>query len=217
MDIDKKQVGFRIKSIRRAKGMTMREFGKIIDNAAQSLVTRWENGTSLPNNERLKIIANFGDTTVDELLYGNLKEYITYLVNVEFDKFLEELKSFEVLDTPVLYDLYKDKGDEIMKRTIRELTDPTSLTYKASYDDLPELIHNHFKAMISHHANNDTMLLLKLSEISSEMKDYLENSYGKSQTNNEILPNPHLNQEYYQIISEKLNDLIATIDELYLR
>lgn len=217
MEINNKEVGFRIKSIRQKNGKTTKEFGSLIDGASDSLVSRWERGVNLPNTKRLKLIAELGNVSVNELLYGDRKAYIAQLVNVEFEKFLEELKRFEVLDTPVLYDLYKDKGDEIKKRTIRELTDPASLSYKTSYDDLPTLIYNHFKAMISNHANNDTMLLLKLSEISSEMKDYLENSYGKSQANNEILPNPHLNQEYYKILSEKLNDLIATIDELYLR
>lgn len=75
-NINKKAVGNRIKTIRTQKGLTMKEFGKLIEEAAQSLVTRWENGTSIPNNERLKKIADLGDMSVNELLYGDLTSYI---------------------------------------------------------------------------------------------------------------------------------------------
>lgn len=74
-NINKKAVGHRIKTIRTQKGLTMREFGKLIEEAAQSLVTRWENGTSIPNNERLKKIADLGGISVNELLYGDMKNF----------------------------------------------------------------------------------------------------------------------------------------------
>ena len=74
-NINKKAVGNRIKTIRTQKGLTMKEFGKLIEEAAQSLVTRWENGTSIPNNERLKKIADLGDMSVNELLYGDMKNF----------------------------------------------------------------------------------------------------------------------------------------------
>ena len=73
--INKKAVGHRIKTIRTQKGLTMKEFGKLIEEAAQSLVTRWENGTSIPNNERLKKIADLGGISVNELLYGDFESY----------------------------------------------------------------------------------------------------------------------------------------------
>lgn len=74
-NINKKAVGHRIKTIRTQKGLTMKEFGKLIEEAAQSLVTRWENGTSIPNNERLKKIADLGGISVNELLYGDMKNF----------------------------------------------------------------------------------------------------------------------------------------------
>ena len=55
----------------------MKEFGKLIGDAAQSLVTRWENGTSIPNNERIKIIADIGNISVNELLYGKFRNTIS--------------------------------------------------------------------------------------------------------------------------------------------
>lgn len=74
-DIDKKSVGARIKSIRKTKGMTLEEFGKLF-NASKSNVLRWEKGDNIPNNERLKQIAKVGDLTVNELQYGDFKTYI---------------------------------------------------------------------------------------------------------------------------------------------
>lgn len=71
--------------------------------------------------------------------------------------------------------------------------------------------------MISFYAENNMILLLKLTGMSSEMKNYLESSYGESQRDNDILSNSKLNREYYKILSEKINDLINTIDELYLK
>ena len=68
MGIDKKEVGRRIRRIRKEKGMNQSDFGKEVDNAHKGLVSRWESGVNLPNNERLKKIAELGGMTVDELL-----------------------------------------------------------------------------------------------------------------------------------------------------
>lgn len=74
-DINKIEVGQRIKNIRLSKGMTLEEFGKIF-NATKGNVLKWEKGQSLPNPERLKTIAKLSDITVEELLYGNiLRQY----------------------------------------------------------------------------------------------------------------------------------------------
>ena len=93
MEYDKEAIGKRIKDIRRKTGDNMREFGERIalkldlskENApSDSIVSRWEKGKSIPNPERLKAIADIGNTSVQELLYGNqdevLKHYIIEMV-----------------------------------------------------------------------------------------------------------------------------------------
>lgn len=70
-NINLKEVGRRIKAIRQDRGFSQQEFGEKLTNANKSLVSRWENGKNLPNNERLKSIAEIGDMTVEELLYGD--------------------------------------------------------------------------------------------------------------------------------------------------
>lgn len=84
-DINKTEVGQRIKNIRLSKGMTLEEFGKIF-NATKGNVLKWEKGQSLPNPERLKAIAKIADMTVEELLYGNKLEYAVSLCNHLLDK-----------------------------------------------------------------------------------------------------------------------------------
>ena len=74
-NIDKKAVGRRIKQIRINKGCTLEAFGKLI-GASKSIVLRWENGTSLPNQSRLEIIAKLANMTVNELLYGDTEKDI---------------------------------------------------------------------------------------------------------------------------------------------
>ena len=85
-DIDKKEVGRRIFSIRQNMNLTLEEFGKIIGASkssisewengknlppAKSIVFRWEKGAMLPNKSRLARIAELGNMSVNELLYGN--------------------------------------------------------------------------------------------------------------------------------------------------
>ena len=86
MKPNKKLVGKRIQAIRLGKGLTLEEFGKLIGASkssisewesgkylppAKSIISRWEKGAMLPNNSRLDKIAQLGNLTVNELLYGN--------------------------------------------------------------------------------------------------------------------------------------------------
>lgn len=66
-----KEIGSRIKSIRISQGLSMEEFGKKFEpKATKGTVSNWENGNYLPNNERLKRIAELGEVTMTYLLEG---------------------------------------------------------------------------------------------------------------------------------------------------
>lgn len=96
MDIDKKALGQRIKSVRKAKGLTLEEFGKLFDSpASRGVVSNWESGNNVPNNERLKIIAELGEISVDELLYGNLESFV-------YGLYMDILDEKKDNDTPTL-------------------------------------------------------------------------------------------------------------------
>ena len=67
--IDKKAVGSRIKNIRLKKGHTLKSFGELF-GATKSNTQKWESGFSLPNKKRLVTISEYGNITLEELLYG---------------------------------------------------------------------------------------------------------------------------------------------------
>ena len=91
-NIDKIKVGERIFNIRNSLNLTLEQFGKDPDiNAERSNVSKWERGATLPNKARLEIIAKKGNMTVNELLYGDVKEFIN-------NNFYELLK---IASTPV--------------------------------------------------------------------------------------------------------------------
>lgn len=75
--IDKKAVGARIRAIRLASGMTLKEFGQLF-GANESIVSRWEKGSSIPKIERLKKIAEFANISVQDLLHG-VKRHMYYI------------------------------------------------------------------------------------------------------------------------------------------
>lgn len=94
MDIDKKYVGWRISSIRDKHNKTLEEFGKLIDGATKSNVSKWEKGEVLPNRKRLKLIADYEGITINELLYGDFNEFSLDVFldtqNDFFKKFIDE-------------------------------------------------------------------------------------------------------------------------------
>ena len=71
-NINKKQVGHRIMTIRKRNYLTLIEFAKKI-GASKSSASDWEKGFRLPPEGVLTKIAIMGNTTVDKLLYGDGK------------------------------------------------------------------------------------------------------------------------------------------------
>lgn len=90
MEVNKKQVGQRVKSIRLSLGKNLGEFGKLVGGASDSIVSRWEKGVSIPNNKRLKKIAELGNISIDQLLYGNFEEYLHVLTKNTVLRFMDE-------------------------------------------------------------------------------------------------------------------------------
>lgn len=62
-------IGKKIYLIRKELGLNMEEFGKLFDPpVTKGTISKWENGKYLPNNERLKKIAELGKISVSQLL-----------------------------------------------------------------------------------------------------------------------------------------------------
>ena len=79
--VEKEELGTRIKSIRLDKGMTTKEFGSLL-GATDSNITSWEKGRTSPNPERLKTIAKIADISVNTLLYGETRRRIAKIVSL---------------------------------------------------------------------------------------------------------------------------------------
>lgn len=126
MEVDKNSVGTRINEIRKEKGLTLKEFGKKVDNAGKSVVSKWERGLTIPNNKRLKLIAEIGEITVDELLYGKRNTIINTAIHDSLNEFLDwnktkqnnsdyknNKKRYENL-LKALFERYSEYGEHIL-------------------------------------------------------------------------------------------------------
>ena len=80
-ELQKKLVGKKIHDIRVNLGLTLEQFGELV-NAKKSDVYRWEKGYHLPNKNRLKIIAMKGGVDVTQLLQGSGQEAIKDIIEI---------------------------------------------------------------------------------------------------------------------------------------
>ena len=66
-----KNIGYKIKEIREENELSMEKFGELFDPpASKGVVSNWENDYNYPNKQRVERIAELGNMTVNELLYG---------------------------------------------------------------------------------------------------------------------------------------------------
>lgn len=105
----KEQIGARIKLIRKELGLNMVDFGKLFTpSASKGVVSNWENNYNLPNNERLKRIAELGGISVPYLFEGtaiedairSVQNRITAVENQipKLKKSLDEIKDKDELE-----------------------------------------------------------------------------------------------------------------------
>lgn len=80
-EVQKKIVGKKIHDIRVNLGLTLEQFGVLV-NAKKSDVCRWEKGYHLPNKNRLKVIALKGGIEVSQLLQGSGQEVIKDIIEI---------------------------------------------------------------------------------------------------------------------------------------
>lgn len=80
MEIDKVEVGQRIRKIRKTLNLSMEKFGQLIDGLPRSTVNNWERGINLPKPESINRIAEIGHVTNEYLLYGDQENQ--YILNM---------------------------------------------------------------------------------------------------------------------------------------
>lgn len=152
--IDKSKVGSRIFDIRQKMNLTLEEFGNIF-NAGKSNVQKWEIGSSLPTRERLDRIAKIGNTTINQLLYGSINEFLennieelikesNYPIDLKDSKLSEQFKK-EVLDY-ILFNLKEYSKYQQEENPLENIDFFSSLTL----------------SLVSEYIYNDTDTLLEL-------------------------------------------------------
>lgn len=135
LDINKKEVGLRIKNIRLELGETLEEFGERF-KTSKVTVFNWEKGRNLPNKSNLKAIADIKNKTVEYLLYGGLD------VKKIYDECLLSLKKLAGIEDTMSSDLEVDPLiiDEVNLLIVNDkLIEASELLSEIEEDFLPLL------------------------------------------------------------------------------
>lgn len=130
--MSKDNIAARIKTIRQKLGMNQSEFGELIGDAHKSVVSKWEKGQNHPNNARLKRIAEVGNISINELLYGTVEERAKEVLLEEVDnqgELFDSIIDFLSVSTDLGAQLTRHPRDEYSNL----LSVDDSLKY---YDDL---------------------------------------------------------------------------------
>lgn len=125
-EVNKKEVGQRIRGIRASLGETAEKFGERFDPVAnRGLVSAWENGRYLPNNERLVTIADIADISVDELLYGSIDGRMNKNIRISNDVLASLVEREDnLLFTIVVQDGYREtRSINLIDEEITKLRD----------------------------------------------------------------------------------------------
>lgn len=99
-----------IKQLRKEKGLTQEELGKII-NVQKSAISKYETGRATPDLETIKILANFFNVTIDYLLDNNIEKTSNKKVPKDLAKFLD--------DTEIMFDGEVYKLSDADKQKLR--------------------------------------------------------------------------------------------------
>lgn len=68
--IDMKATGARIKALRKAKGLTIREVSEYMGFTTDQAVCKWQRGDSLPTVDNLYALSRLYGTTMEDILVG---------------------------------------------------------------------------------------------------------------------------------------------------
>jgi len=161
-------VGSRIKSIRKEKGLTMEEFGKLIGDVEKSSINNWEKGQNLPNRKRTKRIAELGGISVDELLGSNLNKIIgkkIYLIRKSLGLTMKEFG--ERIGNPVA-------SDSIVSRWEKGVSVPNNKRLKR-IAEIGEMTVEDLLSVQSNKTVEETICEIKETFTDEEIKQIIRN------------------------------------------
>ncbi|MGH2102128.1 helix-turn-helix domain-containing protein [Aerococcus urinaeequi] len=182
MEIDKKAVGRRIEFIRKEKGMTLEEFGKLF-NATKGNVSLWQKGSSLPSNERLVQIAKISGRTVEQILYGfdyesRIQQIIRNSPSINNDNYKTYYEELTVRYFEKINYLYPTEEEVIKKYLDIVETRKTELTLNSMVDSLGnniDAIDQHYQGFININMDDINKLNTEhLQELSDNINEAVE-------------------------------------------
>jgi len=224
----RKEVGRNIRNIRKKLGLSMDDFAKRIDEKARSgTVSNWETGKNLPNNERMKRIAELGGVTVDELMLSEADLSFGKII-----KAIREEKGFSVEDVAERGNI-EPKYITQIEKGLRDVPSPRVLNNFSKGLGVPWMFlmakAKHFKELFKNHLSEDLIELRKehdltVKELSEKSNvpistiELIERGYS-TVTELEYVPNPNELEKILQVYDMSLDDLFnrSIINEDYYR
>ncbi|OEK71094.1 hypothetical protein AST01_02455 [Staphylococcus equorum] len=225
MDLNKENVGKRIKSIRLSSADTMEEFGQAVDNANKSLVSKWERGASFPNKHRMKIICEIGNVTVPYLLYGSYDEFVKDLINAYFDNhssldFIDRndiiqhnISKYNIRKGKIFYELsaeHTDTNDEL-DISVWELK---NLRDHVLYDEIANGLKTYLNRLNSIYSSTEgqrkikrfkdlsTLLQSEFKDSEAALTDYMNEKLDNMYNEERLI----YSEDAHKVIKNKLNE-----------
>lgn len=201
--MDKIEISNRIKNIRNSLGLSMEAFGEKIDKekpVKSGVVSNWENGKQLPNKKRLKRIAELGNMSIDNLLYG---DPVTFLYdNLE----LEDEYEFGSIE-----DLTSKGRLKIAEMCIREYQEYKSIEINNLFNPIERHKIKDYNDLLNFANKNVSSIMKNMIELSdmafSHFKNYsIEDIKKLSDTN--IIYKKYCNGETITPI-DKINNFLT--------
>lgn len=213
-DIQKREVGSRIRAIRKARGESQTEFAQKI-NATLPAVSNWETGKNIPNNERLKKISDLSGFTVEQILYGEKYSY-----NIEiYDYLKEEYKAYTDFYKNILGSFLNEyafeRADDQAKSLINGFEDYTIEDFRSQNKNIPtESIYDEYQKY-KENVLNKVITTFKdvydITDVTVSMDS--EEKADSSKANNIISSNTNID-ELRDVIYEALLERKKTNDDI---
>ncbi|MBL1227927.1 helix-turn-helix transcriptional regulator [Enterococcus sp. BWB1-3] len=221
----KKRVGTRIKSIRKQLKLTQPEFGRLVNNNKpidKKTIYEWEKGVHLPKSERLSKIANLGNVTVQDLIYGNIEEYIFGIILYRDEVILKDLTFSDMNLFQHLYSQYPPirpdliswidsyfKLDSTAQESITINTLKSIENEKTTFPDIFEIENFFIQAIIQECEDN----ILFLTANIDEQIELMRNEWLPSQLENTSYPQEAITEIFDNISNFK--QAISAIGQKY--
>lgn len=149
MELNKIEIGLRIKTIRKNKNLSMQKLADLVNVAGKSTINEWEKGRSLPSEEKLNLLASSLNINFRYLVFGSFTEFVKETIIFSIDnKTSEKLTTFFFSFANEAHPVSSDNADnnltaeEQLKVTENLLHNVTIETINDTLNELCEFLLN---------------------------------------------------------------------------